>query len=37
MEILKSLLNEAFEGADEDDASDEALKDDADEDFFRLV
>ena len=32
MEILKSLLNEAFEGADEDDASDEALKDDVEED-----
>ena len=32
MEILKSLLNEAFEGADEDDASGEALKDDVEED-----
>ena len=37
MEILKSLLSAAFEGADEDDASDVALKDDVDEDFFRLV
>ena len=32
MEILKSLPNEAFEGADEDDASGEALKDNVEED-----